>query len=139
MTKHSHPHELTHSRHSVHALNVHLVFVTKFRHRVLTDAHLTRMEDVCRDVCAALGARVVEFNGEADHVHALVNYPPTLAISTLVQRLKGTSSRVLRAEFPELDKHYWRAKALWTTSYFAASSGGVNLDVRYVQNQSRPT
>lgn len=117
-----------------------MVFVTKFRHRVFTDAHLTRMEEVMRDVCADFECELAEFNGETDHVHLLVNFPPKVAVSKLVNSLKGVSSRRMRQEFPELERHYWNAKRLWSGSYFAASVGGAPLSVlkRYIEQQHRP-
>ena len=66
-------------RRNVFALHVHLVFVTKFRHKVFTDRHLTRMEAIMRDVCADFEAELVEFNGENNHVHLLVTFPPKTA------------------------------------------------------------
>jgi hypothetical protein len=68
-------------RHCVFVMNVHLVFVTKFRLRVFTDAHLTRMEEIMRSVCADFECELVEFNGEDNHVHLLVNFPPKVAAS----------------------------------------------------------
>jgi hypothetical protein len=79
-----------------------LVFVTKYRHPVFTDAHLSRLEDIFQAVCADFGCDLVECNGEAEHVHLLVTYPPTVQLSWLVNSLKGVSSRRLRQEFPEL-------------------------------------
>jgi putative transposase len=116
-----------------------LVFVTKYRHRVFTAAHLGRMEEVMRDVCADFGAELAEFNGAADHVHLLVNFPPTVAVSRLVNSLKGVSSRRLRQEFPDLLRHYWRAKRLWSGSYFAGSVGGAPISVvrQYIELQNR--
>lgn len=86
-------------RHCVSDLKAHLVFVTKYRRGVLTVEHLERMRHIFNEVCYKLEARLIEFNGEDDHVHLLVEYPPKLAISTLVNSLKGVSSRKLRAEF----------------------------------------
>jgi putative transposase len=80
-------------------LHAHLVFVTKYRRKVFTDAMLTYCETTMREVCDDLGAELVEFNGEANHVHLLVAYPPTLAISTLVQRLKGRTAYAVRREY----------------------------------------
>jgi putative transposase len=120
---------------------VHLVFVTKYRRGVLDDAMLTRCEQVMRDVCAKLGAELREFNGEDDHVHLLVHYPPKLAISTLVNSLKGVSARYLRYEFTgRVDRHHVRGH-LWSPSYFAASCGGAPLDVirQYIADQRRPS
>jgi putative transposase len=73
-------------------------------------------------------------------VHLLVNFPPKVPISRLVNSLKGVSSRRLRQEFPDLARHYWRANRLWAGSYFAGSVGGAPLDVlrRYIEDQGRP-
>lgn len=106
-------------RHCVFVMHVHLVFTTKYRHKVFTDRHLERMEQIFGDVCESFEAELVEFNGETDHVHLLVNHPPKVAVSKLVNSLKGVSSRYLRRDFPELEQHYWRAKRLWNGSYFA--------------------
>lgn len=127
-------------RHCVFLLHAHLVFVTKFRHRVFTDRHLTRMQEILHEVCADFDVELVEFNGESEHVHLLVNFPPTLALSKLVNSLKGVSSRLMRKEFPELAQHYWRAQKLWSGSYFAGSVGGAPLSVlrQYIENQNRP-
>jgi len=127
-------------RHCVFALHVHLVFVTKYRHPVFTGTHLERMEQIMRDVCADFGAELAEFNGELGHVHLLVNFPPTVAISRLVNSLKGVSSRRLRQEFPDLRPHYWRAQRLWSGSYFAGSAGGAPISVlrQYIEQQNRP-
>ncbi|WP_430501547.1 IS200/IS605 family transposase [Micromonospora trifolii] len=61
--------------HCTFALHAHLVFVTKYRHRVLSDQHLNRMEDIMRTVCADFDTELVEFNGEDNHVHLLQNRP----------------------------------------------------------------
>lgn len=122
-------------------MHAHLVFVTKYRHEVFADRHLWRMEEVMRAVCADFESELVEFNGEVDHVHLLVDFPPKVAVSKLVNSLKGVSSRRLRQEFPELERHYWRAKRLWSGSYFAGSVGGAPISVlrRYIQDQKRPS
>jgi REP-associated tyrosine transposase len=128
-------------RHRVFILHVHLVFVTKYRHPVFTAQHLERMEEIMRDVCADFGAELAEFNGEAEHVHLLVNFPPAVAVSRLVNSLKGVSSRRLRQEFPDLRRHYWRANRLWSGSYFAGSAGGAPISVlrQYIEQQNRPS
>jgi putative transposase len=102
-----------------------VVFVTKYRHGAPTAAHLARPEEIMRDVCADFGAELAEFNGEPEHVHLRVNFPPTAAISRLVNSLNGVSSRRLRQEFPDLVRDYWQAKRLWSGSYFAGSVGGA--------------
>ncbi|WP_395292292.1 IS200/IS605 family transposase [Kitasatospora hibisci] len=127
-------------RHCAFALHAHLVFVTKYRHKVFAERHLTRLEEIMRDVCADFEVELVEFNGENNHVHLLVNFPPKVALSKLVNSLKGVSSRRLRQEYPELVKHYWRAQRLWSGSYFAGSVGGAPLSIvrQYIEQQNRP-
>ncbi len=126
-------------RNHVFILYAHLVFVTKYRHPVFTAAHLERMEEIMRDVCADFGCELAEFNG-TPAVHLLVNFPPTVAISRLVNSLKGVSSRRLRQEFPDLQRHYWRAKRLWSGSYFAGTACGAPISVlrQYIEQQDHP-
>ncbi|SMD22720.1 Transposase IS200 like [Lentzea albidocapillata] len=89
-----------------------------------------------RDVCAGLGAQLREFNGETDHVH----YPPSLALSTLVNSLKGVSSRRLRQEFPAHIRRYLWAQHFWSPSFFAGSCAGAPLSLikEYIDQQKRP-
>lgn len=85
-------------------------------------------------------AELVESNGETSHVHLLVNFPPKVAVVRLVNSLKGVSSRMLRQEFPERVRHYWRAQRLWSGSYFAGSVGGAPLSIvkQCIEQQNRP-
>ena len=127
-------------RHCVFALHAHLVFVTKYRHKVFTDPHLTRLEEIMRAVCEDFETTLVEFNGQDNHVHLLVDFPPKVALSRLVNSLKGVSSRRMRQEFPDLVQHYWQARRLWSGSYFAGSVGGAPISVlqQYIEQQNRP-
>jgi putative transposase len=117
-----------------------LVFVTKFRHRVFGNQHLARMEEIMRDVCRDFDAELVEFNGENNHIHLLVNFPPKVALAKLVNSLKGVSSRRMRQEFLDLQQHYYQANKLWSGSYFAGSVGGAPLSTvkQYIEQQNRP-
>jgi putative transposase len=107
---------------------------------VCADRHLKRMEEIMRSVCADVEAELVEFTGEANQVQLLVNFPPKVAISKLVNSLKGVSSRRLRQEFPDLVHHYRRAQHLWSGSYCAGSVGGAPLSIvrQYIEQQNRP-
>jgi putative transposase len=98
------------------------------------------MEEIMQAVCADFGCELAEFSGEANHAHLHVSFPPTVAISRLVNSLKGVSSRRMRQEFPDLARHYWRAKRLWSGSYFAGSAGGAPITVlrQYIEQQNRP-
>jgi putative transposase len=123
-------------RHVVSALNVHLVFVTKYRRGVPTGDHLDPLCEVFTDVCADFGARLVACNGRDDHVHLLVTYPPQVAVSRLVNSLKGVSSRRLRQH----DLVRTHREHLWSASYFAASTGGAPLETltTYIRQQRTP-
>jgi putative transposase len=121
-------------------MHVHLVFIPKYRHKVFTDRVLTHMEQIFSEVCKDFESTLVEFNGEEDHVHLLVNYPPKVAVSTLVNSLKGVSSRMLRKKnYSELEKKLW-GKTLWSPSYFAGSCGGAPIAVirKYIEQQRTP-
>ncbi len=126
-------------RHCVFKLHVHLVFVTKYRQKVFTDEILKTMEVILRNVCQEFETELGEMNGEFDHVHLLLNYPPKVSISKLVNSLKGVSSRLLRKQHPELAKYYWKG-GLWSPSYFAGSCGGAPLSIikQYIEQQNRP-
>src|SRR3954447_2825476 len=118
--------ELRHGRHSVSAIHIHLVFVTKYRRGVLDPAARDWLAEHFARVCERMGARLLARDGEDDHVHLLVEYPPKLSVSALVNALKGTSSRLLRKARPDLARRYWKG-VLWSPSYFAASAGGAPL------------
>ena len=84
-------------------------------------------------------AELVEFDGEKDHVHLLVNYPPKVTISKLVNSLKGVSSRKLRQLHSDIPQYYWKG-VLWSPSYFAGSCGGAPISVirQYIEQQKTP-
>ena len=132
--------DLRHGRHCVFALHAHLVFVTKYRRNVLNKEHLDAMRPILAKVCQDFDAELVEFNGEHDHVHLLVNYPPKESLSKLVASLKGVSSRLLRQQFGEFHPWLKRRGILWSPSYFASSCGGAPIDVlrRYIEEQQAP-
>ncbi|NGO80313.1 IS200/IS605 family transposase [Streptomyces sp. YC504] len=128
-------------RHVIYNLHVHLVFVTKYRREVFNDEMLTRCEEIMRSVCKDFEADLIEFNGEEDHVHLLVHYPPKVALSNLVNSLKGVSSRYLRAEFTGRINRTTMHDRFWSGSYFAGSCGGAPLEIvkQYIEQQKRPS
>ncbi len=81
-----------------------------------------------------------EFDGEADHVHLLIQYPPKWSISKIVNDLKGRSSRLLRSDTPYIKKRYWDKAGLWHRSYFSGSVGGAPLEIvkQYIEQQKTP-
>ena len=119
---------LRYERHTISKLVVHLVCVTKYRRRVLDARALDWLANHALHVFDKMRCRLLACNGEADHLHMLVEYPPKHAISVLVNAFKGTSSRLLRKERPDIASRY-RDGVLWSPAYFAASTGGATLDV----------
>jgi putative transposase len=124
----------------VFVLHAHVVFVTKVRHQMFTDRHPARMQEIMRAKRADVDTEPVEFNGENNHLHLLVHFPPTVALSKLVNSLKDVSSRRMRQEFPDLARHHYRANRLRSGSYFAGSAGGAPPSVlrQYMEQQNRP-
>jgi putative transposase len=121
-------------------MHVHLVFVTKYRRDVFTKAILNDLQEIFTSVCADFEAELVEFDGEDDHVHLLVNYPPKVTISKLVNSLKGISSLLIRKKnYPNIKKKLWKG-ALWSPSYFAGSCGGAPIEIirQYIKQQQTP-
>ena len=131
--------EIRSGRHCVFNMHVHLVFVTKYRKDVFTKPMLDAMKGMFEKVCSDFEAELTEFNGEDDHVHLLINYPPKVAVSNLVNSLKGVSSRHLRKDFPEIKNKLWGG-SLWSPSYFASSCGGAPLEIikQYIEQQQTP-
>ncbi len=124
-------------RHCIFDLHVHLVFVTKYKRNVFNNEILEDLKTIFEEVCRDFGAELIEFNGEDDHVHLLVTYPPKIAISHLVNSLKGVSSRLIRKKDYSSIKEKLYDNALWSPSYFASSCGGAPLSIiqEYIQSQ----
>jgi len=131
-------------RHVIFKLQVHLVFVPKYRRSCITPRVADRLRDAFETVCADFECELLELGHESDHVHLLVAYPPKVALSKLVNSLKGVSARLLTSEnWPEVTRAL-RGDAFWSPSYCAVSCGGAPLEVvrRYVERQrgaSSPT
>jgi len=116
-----------------------LVFLTKYRHGVFDGEAIQTLRTIFAKVCADFDAALIEMDGEDDHVHLLVEYPPKVAVSHLVNSLKGVSSRLLRKERPDIEPRYWKG-TLWSPSYFAASCGGAPIQIirQYIEQQQTP-
>src|SRR5882724_12891463 len=121
--------DLRRGRTCVFLMHVHLVFVTKYRRKVFTKTILNELEVIFANVCADFEARLVECEGEGDHVHLLVEYPPKVSVSKLVNSLNGVSSRLVRKKgYPSVQNALWGG-SLWSLSYFAGECGGAPLAV----------
>lgn len=129
-----------HGRHCVFQMHVHLVFVAKYRREVFTKEILVDLRSIFAGVCNDFEAKLVEFDGEHDPVHLLVNYHPKVAVSNLVNSLKGVSSRMIRQKkYPSIRNKLWGG-ALWSPSYFAGSCGGAPISIirQYIEQQQTP-
>ena len=120
--------EQRHSSHSVSSLTVHLVWVTKYRYKVLDGEIQTRCRALLIQGCQALDVRILKGVVSKDHIHMHVEYPTSLSVSDLVKRLKGRSSRLLQKEFPELKKRYW-GQHFWAIGYGAWSTGNITEEM----------
>jgi len=131
--------EIRSGRHCTFLMHVHLVFVAKYRKTLFTQSHFETMSNVFNKICNDFEAELVEFDGEGDHVHLLVNYPPKVSISKLVNSLKGVSSRRLRQYHQDIHRYYWKG-VLWSPSYFAGSCGGAPISIikQYIEQQNSP-
>ena len=132
--------DLRRGRTCLFLLHVHLVFVTKYRRGVFTKAALEDLRGIFQSVCHDFRGSLVEFEGEQDHVHLLVHYPPKVSVSRLVNSLKGVSSRMVQLKgYESIHKHLW-GNALWSPSYFAGACGGAPLAVirQYIEQQKTP-
>ncbi|MBD2453088.1 IS200/IS605 family transposase [Nostoc sp. FACHB-87] len=116
---------------------MHLVCVTKYRKSVFTKQSIELIDKTFKEVAKKMDFEVIEFNGEDNHVHALIEYPPKLSISQIVNALKGVSSR----RYGQAGYKKPHKESLWSPSYFAVSVGGVPLEVlnEYIRNQEKPS
>ena len=111
----SHESYIRHCRHCVYRLHVHWVFVAKYRRRVFDARAIDVLRGIFADVCSDMQATLVEMDGEDDHVHLLLEYPPKVPVSVLVNSLKGVSSRLLRRAF-------WSISIVWSIQCAAATA-----------------
>ena len=127
--------------HSVFSVHLHLVFVTHYRRKVIDAQMLERIEDMCAQVCKKMSCQIIEFSGESDHVHLLLDFHPKNSISAVVGSLKSSTSRMVKKEFPQqYAKHYGGKVAFWSNSYYVSSAGGAPIEVlkKYIQSQDKP-
>ena len=113
--------------HTIHDIKYHLVWITKYRYKVLVGSIALRLRELLRQGCEARGITIIEGSISKDHVHILLSCPTNLAPSQIAQYLKGRSSKLIQDEFPELKKRYW-GQHLWARGYFCATVGSVDKE-----------
>ena len=114
--------------HSRYDSKYHIVWVTKYRKRVLTGAVGYRLRELIIEICKRNEVEILQGHVSSDHVHMFLSSPPNLSVSKLVQYLKGKTSRKLMMEFRPIQKQFW-GRHLWARGYFAATSGNVTDEV----------
>jgi len=126
--------------HCVYDLTYHLVLVTKYRRKCFTQAMLSRLEEIVKKNCHDWEVELLEFGGEADHVHLLISMHPNIMPSKLINNLKTVTSRLIRKEFPEHLARYYFKPVLWTRAYCLLTTGGASVDKirEYIEKQERP-
>lgn len=125
---------------SVYSLTAHIVFVTKYRKKVINKAIYERLATIFDEACSKWQATLLEFNAEDDHVHLLIRYHPQVELSKFIANLKTVSSRLIRKEFGDYLNQVYRKPVFWTGSYFVASCGGITVEQlkKYVEQQATP-
>jgi len=121
---------------AVHDIKYHVIWVTKYRYKLMRGQVAIKVRDLIRQGCEARGITILRGNVGKDHIHLLLSCPPSIAPSKILQYLKGGSSRLLQDEFPELKKRYW-GQHLWARGYFCATVGTVTEEMlgNYIANQ----
>lgn len=126
--------------HTVSQLQVHIVWVTKYRYHVLKGDIQIRCRDLIMQICDAEDIRIIKGVVSKDHVHMHIEYPPSKAVSDIVKKLKGRVSRKLQQEYPKLSKRYW-GKHFWAIGYGAWSTGNVSDEMvnEYLEHHKNPS
>jgi putative transposase len=130
--------DYNHGFRSVYRLTAQVVFVIKYRRKAINNEILARLKEILASTLTKWDSVLLDFNGESDHVHLIIDYKPDIALSKLIANLKTVSSRLIRKEFPDLAAKYFDNKPyFWTGGYFVASCGGVTVEQlkKYVENQ----
>ena len=126
--------------HTISQLQIHIVWVTKYRYAVLKGDIQKRCRDIIIQICDAEDIRILKGVVSKDHVHMHIEYPPNKSVSDIVKKLKGRSSRKLQMEFKELSKQYW-GKHFWAIGYGVWSTGNVSQDMvdEYLEHHRNPS
>jgi len=116
--------------HTIFSIHLHIVWVTKYRRKILRGDIANRVRDIIREECRKKKVDILKGHVSSNHVHVMVSIPPQVAVSRLVQQMKGKSAYLLLAEFSHIRKQFW-GRHLWAKCYFARSSGLVTDEIVY--------
>ena len=126
------------NRHSIYNLKYHLVVITKYRHKCITQEILGDLKSIFKRILEGKKGELIEFNGEGDHVHLLFEVPPQVELAKLINTLKTVSSRLIRKEHSEYLRTYYWKPVFWSRSYCILTTGGATIEVieKYIQSQA---
>ena len=124
-------------KHTVFHHRYHIIWITKYRFKVLKGDVRERVREITRQVCGELGVAIISGVLSIDHVHMFVSIPPHHSVSDVMRRIKGRTSRKIQMEFPELRKKYW-GRHFWARGYFCTTSGAVNDEtiLQYIEHHA---
>ena len=124
-------------KHTVFHHRYHIIWITKYRFKVLKGVIRERVREITLQACEELGVKIISGVLSVDHVHMFVSIPPHRAVSDVMRRIKGRSSRKIQMEFPELRKRFW-GRHFWARGYFCTTSGAVNHKtiLQYIENHA---
>jgi len=122
--------------HSKYDLKVHLVFIPKYRKKILTGVVATTVRDLIRQICREIDVEIVSGKVAVDHVHLFVSYPPQVSISDIMKKIKGKSSYKMFSIMPNLRKIFW-GRHFWSRGYLAVSTGNITDEMiqEYIKGQ----
>ena len=115
-------------KHTTFYHRYHLVWITKYRYKVLAGDIRLRVREIIRQVCAENRVEIIKGVLASDHVHMFVSIPPNLSVSDLMRKMKGRSSHKVQQEFPQLKKRYW-GQHFWGRGYFSTTNGAITEDI----------
>ncbi len=113
--------------HTIFHHRYHIVWVPKYRYKVLRGKIRERVRTIIRQVCSELGVEIINGVLSSDHVHMFVSIPPKLSVSDFMRKIKGRSSYLVQKEFPALKKRYW-GQRFWGRGYFSTTNGAITED-----------
>jgi len=116
------------TNHTVSKLTAHIVWITKYRYKILTPDIKSRIRELIIQICDSEDVKILGGVVSVDHIHLQIEYPPKLSISNLVKKLKGRTSRIIQQEYPKLSKRYW-GKHFWGIGYGVWSSGNITDEI----------
>lgn len=134
------PQEANHSPHSAYVINYHLVWIPRYRKKILIGRIAERLKELLSEIASQYGFQIVAVEVMPDHVHLFVSAPPKFAPAEIVRLFKGITSRKLKKEFESLRRQYWGEHAtLWAEGYYVGTAGHVSAETikRYIEESQK--